>query len=181
MLLPTGFTAAAAEVLFRVRGALIGRAGVVSSLNTGSGAGGGGAGGANFMFWRQPQPPKKIPLATTSPQTSASTTSSVWLALSLTARFRGDSQCNWGGQDSSRRGVRGQYGAVICVCCGCALGEAGLHASITKCLATATGFPMLQPTACPHAVLQSTCQTQSQKAEQPVPLRRCCNMLNAKP
>jgi hypothetical protein len=139
MLLPTGFTAAAAEVLFRVRGALIGRAGVVSPLNTGSGAGGGGAGGANFMFWRQPQPPKKIPLATTSPQTSASTTSSVWLALSLTARFRGDSQCNWGGQDSSRRGVRGQRGTVKCVCCGCALGEAGLHASITKCLATATG------------------------------------------
>lgn len=96
LMLNAGRTAAAPEtVLLDRRGALIGSAGELS-LYTGSGAGGGGAGGANFMFWRQPQPPKKIPLATTSPQTSASTTSSVWFALSLTARFRGDSQCNCG-------------------------------------------------------------------------------------
>lgn len=79
-------------VLFRVIGVRIGSASP-ESLNTGSGAGGGGAGGWNFMFWRQPQAPKKMPFATTSPHTSASTTSSVWLALSATLRFSGDSQC----------------------------------------------------------------------------------------
>jgi len=93
LMLPTECRGAAPEVLFRWMGALTGM-GVSSPLNTGSGAGGGGAGGANFMFWRQPHPPKKMPLATTSPHTSARTTSRVWLALSTTLRFRGDSQCN---------------------------------------------------------------------------------------
>lgn len=94
MLLTTaGVTATAALVLLRVMGGRMGSAGVVS-LKTGSGAGGGGAGGANFMFWRQPQPPKKMPFATASPHTSMSTTSRVWFALSVTLRFRGDSQCS---------------------------------------------------------------------------------------
>lgn len=79
-------------VRFLVIGVRIGRASP-ESLKTGSGAGGGGAGGWNFMFCLQPQAPKKMPFATTSPHTSASTTSRVWLALSATLRFSGDSQC----------------------------------------------------------------------------------------
>jgi hypothetical protein len=114
VLTTAGVTAAAALVLLRVIGGLMGRAGVVS-LKTGSGAGGGGAGGANFMFWRQPHPPKKMPFATASPQTSISTTSRVWFALSVTLRLRGDSQWSCWGRARQYKGAGSTSGRQMAV------------------------------------------------------------------
>jgi hypothetical protein len=80
------------------------------------------------MFWRHPQPPKKMPLATTSPHTSANTTSRVWLALSRTARLSGDSQWScWrqAGQGSTQMQTQADTRHVsdaMTSCCLAALG-----------------------------------------------------------
>jgi hypothetical protein len=92
-----------------------------------------------------------MPFATASPQTSISTTSSVWFALSVTLRFKGDSQWScWGravhqgstsrrytdaGSTSGRQVVVLQGTVVISPACRPGYGRmtAGRCCSVTSC------------------------------------------------